>query len=576
MLHRGLSARAAGRPILRAGRSVSVAKRGQPPSQRARSRKSPALPHVKVSSCTAGRRGLAVIVAAGPGSLLPGGSKQAKVKLPALFIKTTASEVISTSGGALQAIEDAVSGGATGVVLFEGEKATGGAELYDAACRLRDALRGRAVLLVHDRTDIADAAGVDGVLLSSKGVPIAVARRSLSGASSLIGSMVSTTEGAVAAAEQGANFILLEGSPDEVCPSTENLSAAAKQQKAGSIPVLAALSEADPAQVQEAAGTLLSSPDLSGFFVTLERLLACARAVSPDSAARALVRAMEGRLSTDGAAPAPPGSGAAAAADQSEAASGLRKLMGGAREEIIAEEKTVLQSVLDLLKEVSPGIAEVDLLEDAIKNLDEQFLLVVVGEFNSGKSSFINALLGKKFLAEGILPTTNEISILKWSGNSEERTEQDADGMFQRYLPADLLKEINIVDTPGTNVVLQRQQRLTEEYIPRADLVLFVISADRPFTDSEVKFLKYIRQWGKKVVFVVNKADLLSGEEQVQQVVNFVSSNALQILGLESAQIVPVSSRKALEAKLTAGSGATGAPSPRCCGLLRCLGSREG
>lgn len=62
-----------------------------------------------------------------------------------------------------------------------------------------------------------------------------------------------------------------------------------------------------------------------------------------------------------------------------------------------------------------------------------------------------------------------------------------------------------MVDTPGTNVVLERQQRLTEEYVPRADLVIFVMSADRPFAESEVNFLRYIRKWGKKIIFVVNK-----------------------------------------------------------------------
>lgn len=58
-----------------------------------------------------------------------------------------------------------------------------------------------------------------------------------------------------------------------------------------------------------------------------------------------------------------------------------------------------------------------------------------------------------------------------------------------RYLDSDLLRDVNVVDTPGTNVILDRQQRLTEEYVPRADLVLFVLSADRPFTDSEVCLL---------------------------------------------------------------------------------------
>lgn len=46
-----------------------------------------------------------------------------------------------------------------------------------------------------------------------------------------------------------------------------------------------------------------------------------------------------------------------------------------------------------------------------------------------------------------------------------------------------------IVDTPGTNVILQRQQRLTEEFVPRADLLIFVMSADRPLTESEVQYI---------------------------------------------------------------------------------------
>ena len=62
-----------------------------------------------------------------------------------------------------------------------------------------------------------------------------------------------------------------------------------------------------------------------------------------------------------------------------------------------------------------------------------------------------------------------------------------------RRVGATLLRNVNVVDTPGTNVILERQQRLTEEYVPRADLVLFVVSADRPFTESEVEFLQYIR-----------------------------------------------------------------------------------
>lgn len=99
---------------------------------------------------------------------------------------------------------------------------------------------------------------------------------------------------------------------------------------------------------------------------------------------------------------------------------------------------------------------------------------------------------------------------------------QTMDGGAELKLKSTLLKEgICIVDTPGTNAIIERQQLLTEDYIPRANLVLFVLSADRPLTQSEVDFLKYIKRWGKKVVFVLNKADLIESEAELQVIVFF-------------------------------------------------------
>lgn len=93
-----------------------------------------------------------------------------------------------------------------------------------------------------------------------------------------------------------------------------------------------------------------------------------------------------------------------------------------------------------MLEEVSPQMSEISLLRDAIKQLDDLFLLVVVGEFNSGKSTIINAMLGSRFLADGILPTTNEISVLRHSEDGEARFEQQNDGLYVRHLPAELLR----------------------------------------------------------------------------------------------------------------------------------------
>uniref|UniRef100_A0A2P2LGR4 Dynamin N-terminal domain-containing protein n=1 Tax=Rhizophora mucronata TaxID=61149 RepID=A0A2P2LGR4_RHIMU len=112
------------------------------------------------------------------------------------------------------------------------------------------------------------------------------------------------------------------------------------------------------------------------------------------------------------------------------------------------------------------------------------------------------------------------------------------------------LKQMNIVDTPGTNVILQRQQRLTEEFVPRADLLLFVISADRPLTESEVAFLRYTQQWKKKVVFLLNKSDLYQNASELKEAISFIKENARKFLNTEDVLLYPVSARSALEAKL--------------------------
>ncbi|CAH9081218.1 unnamed protein product [Cuscuta europaea] len=111
-----------------------------------------------------------------------------------------------------------------------------------------------------------------------------------------------------------------------------------------------------------------------------------------------------------------------------------------------------------------------------------------------------------------------------------------------------------IVDTPGTNVILQRQQRLTEEFVPRADLLLFVMSADRPLTESEVSFLRYTQQWKKKVIFVLNKSDIYLNMHEQDEAVAFIKENAKKLLSTENVTLYPVSSRCALETKLSAPS----------------------
>ena len=187
-----------------------------------------------------------------------------------------------------------------------------------------------------------------------------------------------------------------------------------------------------------------------------------------------------------------------------------------------------------------------DSLQKAILQLDELFLIVVAGEFNAGKSALINALLGQKVLAEGATPTTSRVTLVKWG---KQAAEQVVDENFAVYTyPLPLLKELNIVDTPGTNAIIRHHERLTDEFVPRSDLVLFITSADHPLTESERQFLERILTWGKKVVFVLNKVDIFEDESALQEVRDFILKHTAKILG-DQPQLYSVSAKLAQRAQ---------------------------
>ena len=150
-------------------------------------------------------------------------------------------------------------------------------------------------------------------------------------------------------------------------------------------------------------------------------------------------------------------------------------------------------------------------------------MVCIVGEFNAGKSTFVNALLGDKWVKEGVLPTTARVCVLKYGTEVSRKSQVDVFGethedVEELRLPVPWLTELAIVDTPGTNAIVLAHEALTKRIVPRADLVLFLTSADRPFSESERNFLELIAKWGKKVVFVLNKVDILPDDAAVDEV----------------------------------------------------------
>ena len=222
-------------------------------------------------------------------------------------------------------------------------------------------------------------------------------------------------------------------------------------------------------------------------------------------------------------------------------------LMNEAQQEFLRQERRTLARLQEILEAIKADPDDRRALADSLEQLDDFFLLVVVGEFNAGKSALINALLGQPLLPEGVTPTTAQVQVLRYG--PEEHREVLAPGLVLITLPAARLREMSIVDTPGTNAIIREHELLTTRFIPRADLVLFVTSADRAFSESERAFIEAIRDWGKALVLVLNKVDILDGPEALDELLTFVREQARQHLGLEPP-VFPVSAKLALRAKM--------------------------
>ncbi len=224
---------------------------------------------------------------------------------------------------------------------------------------------------------------------------------------------------------------------------------------------------------------------------------------------------------------------------------GAAVILSSRQQELLGEESRLLDRLTTALDAFPATDDDREELRRAKEQLGDLFLLVIVGEFNAGKSAFINALLAAEVMPEGVTPTTSVINLLRYGDEPSETMLPD--GVIQRTWPSAMLDEITIVDTPGTNAIIREHEQLTQQFVPRADMVLFVTSADRPFSESERAFLQQIREWGKKIVIVLNKVDLLD-EVGLAEVERFIRENAARLLGF-SPEIFPVAAKLAQRAK---------------------------
>lgn len=176
-----------------------------------------------------------------------------------------------------------------------------------------------------------------------------------------------------------------------------------------------------------------------------------------------------------------------------------------------------LEEVIKNLHELTLRIGNDEMAQtvsDLRNRIFEPFMFVIVGEVKAGKSSFVNALLatGQEVTKAAPQPMTDTIQQIIYGEKPREVVVNPY--LKKIFLPVDILREIAIVDTPGTNTIVAHHQEITEQFIPASDLIVFVFEAKNPYRQSAWDFFQYIHgDWRKKIIFVLQQKDLASAEE---------------------------------------------------------------
>lgn len=229
---------------------------------------------------------------------------------------------------------------------------------------------------------------------------------------------------------------------------------------------------------------------------------------------------------------------------------------------------------LEVVKENEGISKKIFLLEEKIEKNEVQ--IVVLGQFKRGKSSLINSLIGKNVLPTSVVPLTSIVTVIKYgekikvvvtllngkkaeikftelgdyvTENKNPENKKQVEKVEIEY-PSDFLKSgVQIIDTPGVGSVYRHNTDVAYDFVPKADVGIFVVTADPPISQAELQFLLSIKDFLGKILFVQNKIDQVAEKERNQSL-EFTKNVIEKSLDIKGIRFYPLSSRMALEGKL--------------------------
>ena len=202
----------------------------------------------------------------------------------------------------------------------------------------------------------------------------------------------------------------------------------------------------------------------------------------------------------------------------------------------------------------------------AAEAFDRPPLVAVMGEFNAGKSSFVNALCGEEVAPVGVTPTTATVNLLRHGDSKRARvvyhdgTVRELRGdevapflrslgasgaaavrMVEIFHPLEALRRVEIVDTPGLNSIRPEHEKVARDFLVDADAIVWVFAVGQAAKATEKEALALARAAGKRVLGVLNKVDRASDDE-VREVVRHVEASVGDLV----EAVVPFSATRVL------------------------------